>query len=51
MIYKRFWKVLDGLGKLRFESVNKTECEFFLKRLLQKMRPGDKRPQLVEVER
>lgn len=51
MKFTRFYKVLDGAGKLRFESVYKVDCEFFVRRLLQRLKLGQQKPTIVSVDR
>lgn len=51
MKFMRFYQVLDGAGKLRFESVFKVDCEFFMRRLLQRLKPGQAKPKIVTVDR
>ena len=50
-MFKKYFEVRDGLGKLRFASVFKVDSEFYLKRLLQKLKPGQAKPVIFEVKR
>jgi len=52
MTYTKIYEVRDTDYKLRFESVNKVDAEFFLRGLLRRYTgSGDKKPYMQEVSR
>lgn len=47
----KYFEVRDSNNKLRFSSIFKVDAEFFLRRLLQRLKPGQKKPIVVTVAR
>lgn len=47
----KYFRVIDGNGRVRFESIFCVDSQFFLKRLLQRTKPGQKKPTIVEIPR
>lgn len=47
----KYYEVRDGNSKLRFSSIFKVDCEFFVRRLLQRLKPGEKKPVILVVAR
>ena len=51
MTFKKFFEVRDADNKLRFATVFRIQAEFFVKKLLRRIKEGEKRPRICEVSR
>lgn len=46
-----FYQVVDAAGKVRFESIYNMDSQFYVKKLLKRLKPGQPKPTIREVKR
>ncbi len=49
MTISKIYEVRDADGRLRFSTIYYADCAFYLKKLLQRLRPGQEKPVMIEV--